>query len=50
MEDPDGLMSGAGVTKAARWLTYRPGDTVDAGLATALVLEAARVALIPRTL
>jgi hypothetical protein len=49
MEDPRRAMSGAGITKLARWLTYKPGDDVDERLATELVLEAARVALIPRT-
>jgi hypothetical protein len=49
MDDPKGLMLGAGVTKLARWLTYEPGDTVDAEVATELVLEAARVAMIPRS-
>ena len=50
MDDPEGRMRGDGITKAARWLTYQPGDDIDAGVATTLVLEAARVALIPRTL
>ena len=48
MEDPDGAMRGDGITKLARWLTYSPGDTIDGGLATRLVLEAARVAALPR--
>jgi hypothetical protein len=50
MDDPTGVLHGAGITKAARWLTYELGGDVDAPLATTLVLEAARVALIPRTL
>jgi hypothetical protein len=49
MDDQRGVLRGAGITKLARWLTYRPGDEVDAALATELVLEAARVALIPRS-
>jgi hypothetical protein len=49
MDDPNGAMKGAGVTKIARWLTYEPGDRVDTDLASGLVLEAARVALIPRS-
>jgi hypothetical protein len=48
MDDPDGVMRGNGITKAARWLTYAVGGDVDEELATALVLEAARVAVIPR--
>ena len=50
MDDPDGVMRGNGITKAARWLTYQVGGDVDEEVATRLVLEAARVALIPRTL
>ena len=50
MDDPDGVMQGNGITKAARWLTYEVGGAVDEDVATALVLEAARVALIPRSL
>jgi hypothetical protein len=50
MDDPDGAMRGDGITKAARWLTYQPGGEVDEALARTLVLEAARVAVIPRTL
>jgi hypothetical protein len=49
MDDPGGVMRGAGVTKLARWLTYQPGDPVDVELARVLVLEATRVALIPRS-
>ena len=50
MDDPNGWMKGAGITKAARWLTYELGSDVDEARASTLVLEAARVALIPRTL
>ena len=50
MDDPHGWMRGEGITKAARWLTYQVGDDVDEAKVTTLVLEAARVALIPRTL
>ena len=49
MDDPDDVLEGAGITKLARWLTYAPGDEVDDALATRQVLEAARVALIPRS-
>jgi hypothetical protein len=48
MDDPDGAMRGAGITKLARWLTYSPGDSIDEPLATRLILEAARVAELPR--
>jgi hypothetical protein len=50
MADPRGVLQGAGITKLARWLTYEAGDAIDADLATVLVLEAARVAVIPRSL
>lgn len=48
IDDPRGVMSGAGITKRARWLTYRTGDPVDEDLATELVLAAAAVARLPR--
>ena len=51
MDDPRRLMSGAGITKLARWLTWEPGTSVshaEAVSAAELVLEAARVAMIPR--
>jgi hypothetical protein len=48
MDDPSRVLKGVGITKLARWLTYEPGDAVDADLATELVLEAARTRVIPR--
>jgi hypothetical protein len=50
MDDHDGVLQGAGITKKARWLTYRPGDDIDERLAGELVEEAARVAVIPRSI
>jgi len=50
MDDPGGVMKGSGITKRARWLTYQPGDEIDEPLAAELVEEAARVALIPRSI
>jgi hypothetical protein len=49
MEDPAGVMRGAGITKKARWFTYQPGDVIDAEIATAMIDEAMRVAVIPRS-
>ena len=49
MDDPDGVLKGAGITKKARWFTYQPGDVIDEPLALWMVEEAARVALIPRS-
>lgn len=43
MDDPDGHLEGRGVTKLARWLTYEPGERVDAAVAQALVCECVRV-------
>ena len=34
IDDPHGVMSGAGITKRARWLTWRTGDPVDEDFAT----------------
>ena len=50
MADPTGSMKGAGVTKKVRWLTYEAGSIIDEALATRLVEEAARVAMVPRSL
>ena len=50
MDDPDGVMRGTGITKKARWLTYQPGAVIDEPLALSLIEEAARVALIPRSI
>lgn len=50
MDDPSGSMKGAGVTKKARWLTYQAGSLIDEQLATRLVEEATRVAMVPRSL
>ncbi|HYH93073.1 MAG TPA: DUF1801 domain-containing protein [Candidatus Saccharimonadales bacterium] len=47
MRDPDGNLQGRGITKRARWLTFRPGDPLDVPRLTALVHEAARVAGLP---
>ena len=48
MDDPNGAMRGDGITKAARWLTYSAGDSITGGSETKFVLEAARVAMLPR--
>jgi hypothetical protein len=49
MDDPRGVLHGAGVTKRARWLTFEPGDPIDEAQAADLVVEAAKVAVIPRS-
>jgi hypothetical protein len=49
IDDPGGVMSGTGITKRARWLTYKTGDPIDEGLATELVLAAEAVARLPRS-
>ena len=50
MEDPNHVLTGAGITKYARWLTYVPGEPIDEQLVTELVLEAARIAVVPKGL
>jgi hypothetical protein len=45
IDDPQGVMSGAGITKRARWLTFLPGDRIDEPATEALIREGARVAL-----
>jgi hypothetical protein len=49
MDDPAGLLDGARIAKRARWLTYEAGSTIDEGRVTTLVLEAVRVAMVPRS-
>lgn len=48
MADPDGRLLGKGITRRARWLTYRPGGRVDAAGLGPLVREGVRVALLSR--
>jgi hypothetical protein len=50
MDDPGHVLQGTGVTKLARWLTFVPGDAIDASLLADLVREAARIAWLPRSL
>jgi hypothetical protein len=49
MADPRGLLKGAGITKYARWFTFVPGDPIDAEVLAEYVREAARVAVIPKS-
>lgn len=49
MDDPRGALDGARIAKRARWLTYDAGSIVDEPLATSLVIEAVRVAMVPRS-
>ena len=49
MDDPGSRLSGAGVTLQARWLTFRPGDPIDAATCAELVREAARIAAMSRS-
>jgi hypothetical protein len=48
LRDPEGLLEGAGVTKLARWVTARTTAEIDVERFTALVLEAAALAQVPR--
>lgn len=48
MSDPDGRLHGAGITRKVRWLTYTPGDTVDVASIRPLIVEAHRIAVLPR--
>jgi hypothetical protein len=50
MDDPTGVLRGAGITKYARWLTFVPGDPIDEALIAGLVREAARIAVVPKSL
>ena len=48
MHDPDRRMDGEGETKKARWLTWTPGESIDADEVAAFVREGARVAAMSR--
>jgi hypothetical protein len=44
MRDDEGVMLGRGVTREARWLTFREGDPIPRARVEALLHEGARVA------
>jgi hypothetical protein len=44
MRDRHGLLEGQGITHQVRWLTFRPGDTMDEAACMELLHEAVRVA------
>ena len=48
MEDPDGLLQGAGVTKQVRWLTFETVGDIPPTAAD-LIREAVRVAVMSRS-
>ena len=48
MDDPQGLLRGAGITKQVRWLTLESPDEIDREPTIALVREGARVATMTR--
>jgi hypothetical protein len=49
IDDGSGVLTGAGITKRARWLTFASGDSIDVELTTELVLVAEAAARIPRS-
>jgi hypothetical protein len=48
IDDPEGLLAGAGITKRARWLTYTSVEEIDEAVAERLVRAAAGIADLPR--
>jgi hypothetical protein len=48
MRDPHRVLQGRGITKQVRWLTFVPGDRIDAAQCAALLREAAAVATMTR--
>lgn len=50
MDDQNGVLQGAGITKYARWLTFVPGVAIDEPMLVALLREAARVAVVPKSM
>jgi hypothetical protein len=49
MDDPDGLLQGAGVTKRVRWVTLRRLEEIRETEFETLVREAARIATMSRS-
>jgi len=48
MRDPDRRLTGRGITKRVRWLTFVPGEPIDAAICRGLLREAATVASMSR--
>jgi hypothetical protein len=48
MEDPEGLLQGAGITKQVRWLTFSSPEEIQRDASIALVREGARAAALTR--
>lgn len=49
MDDPEGLLQGAGITRQVRWLTFSSPEQIDLELTIALIREGARVASLTRS-
>lgn len=47
IDDPDGVLDGAGITKRARWLTYTSVEQIDEAVAERLLRAAAGIAELP---
>jgi hypothetical protein len=48
IDDHEGLLHGAGITKRARWLTYTSTYDIDVDVAARLIRAAAGIAELPR--
>ena len=48
LDDVEGVLEGRGITKQARWLTYRSVDEIDEAVAVRLLHAAAGAAALPR--
>jgi hypothetical protein len=48
IDDREGRLEGRGEAKNARWLTWLPGEPIDAAEVEALIREAVRVTTLPR--
>jgi hypothetical protein len=49
IDDGSGVLTGAGITKRARWLTFAPGDSINVAIAKELIRAAEATARIPRS-
>ena len=48
IDDREGRLEGRGEAKNARWLTWLPGEPIDAAEVEVLIREAVRVTILPR--
>ena len=48
LDDPAGILRGAGITKLVRWFTFRPGDVIDPAVVVPFIGAAAGIGRLAR--